>query len=49
MQYPLQLTFKIMTLGQRIIATDAGGNVLMFIKQKSYTGSRTPTSANRWS
>ena len=36
MQYPLQLTFKIMTLGQRIIATDAGGNVLMFIKQKMF-------------
>lgn len=36
MKYPLQLTFKIMTLGQRIVATDAHGNVLMFIKQKMF-------------
>lgn len=36
MQYPLQLTFKILTFGQRITATDANGNVLMFIKQKMF-------------
>ncbi|QEF96310.1 hypothetical protein Mal15_03370 [Stieleria maiorica] len=36
MQYPLQLSFKLLTFGQRIVATDAGGNVLMFIKQKMF-------------
>ena len=34
MQYPIQLTFKLLTLGQRISATDAKGHLLMFIKQK---------------
>ena len=34
MQYPLNLSFKLLTLGQRIVATDASGNVVMFIKQK---------------
>lgn len=36
MQYPLQLSFKLLTFGQRITATDASGNVLMFIKQKMF-------------
>ncbi|WP_182865493.1 hypothetical protein [Stieleria mannarensis] len=36
MQYPLQLSFKLLTFGQRIVATDSGGNVLMFIKQKMF-------------
>ncbi|TWU23343.1 hypothetical protein Pla52o_28790 [Novipirellula galeiformis] len=36
MQYPIELTFKLMTFGQRITATDANGNVLMFIKQKMF-------------
>ncbi len=36
MQYPIELRFKLMTLGQRITATDAGGNTLMFIKQKMF-------------
>ncbi|EMI20580.1 hypothetical protein RMSM_02486 [Rhodopirellula maiorica SM1] len=36
MQYPIELTFKLMTFGQRITATDASGNVLMFIKQKMF-------------
>ena len=33
-QYPLELRFKLLTFGQRITATDASGNMLMFIKQK---------------
>ncbi|MEM6365753.1 MAG: hypothetical protein AAF745_15090 [Planctomycetota bacterium] len=36
MQYPLQLTFKILTFGQRIVAKDASDNVVMFIKQKMF-------------
>ena len=36
MQYPLELRFKLLTLGQRITATDASGGVVMFIKQKMF-------------
>ena len=36
MQYPLHLSFKLLTLGQRIVATDASGGTLMFIKQKMF-------------
>ena len=36
MQYPLELRFKLLTFGQRITATDASGNLLMFIKQKMF-------------
>ena len=36
LQYPLELRFKLMTLGQRIWATDASGRTLMFIKQKMF-------------
>ena len=36
MQYPLKLRFKIWSLGQQITATDASGNVLMYIKQKMF-------------
>ncbi|MEO1524186.1 MAG: hypothetical protein AAFX06_02065 [Planctomycetota bacterium] len=36
MQYPLQLSFKLLTFGQRIAATDSTGNVIMFIKQKMF-------------
>lgn len=36
MQYPLDLRFKLMTLGQRITATDASGKPLLFIKQKMF-------------
>lgn len=36
MQYPLDLRFKLLTFGQRITATDANGQVLMFIKQKMF-------------
>ena len=36
MQYPLNLSFKLLTLGQRIVATDASGGTVMFIKQKMF-------------
>ena len=36
MHYPLQLSFKLLTFGQRIVATDANANVVMFIKQKMF-------------
>lgn len=36
MQYPIDLRFKLLTFGQRITATDASGNMLMFIKQKMF-------------
>ncbi len=36
MQYPIDLRFKLLTFGQRISATDASGNMLMFIKQKMF-------------
>lgn len=36
MQYPLDLRFKLITLGQRITATDATGQPLLFIKQKMF-------------
>lgn len=36
MQYPLDLSFKLLTFGQRITATDASGNLLLFVKQKMF-------------
>ncbi|MEO1615362.1 MAG: hypothetical protein AAFV88_05905 [Planctomycetota bacterium] len=36
MQYPLTLSFKLLTFGQRITATDANGDTVMFIKQKMF-------------
>ncbi len=36
MQYPIQLSFKLLTLGQRITARDAEGKLLMFVKQKMF-------------
>ncbi len=36
LQYPIELRFKLMTLGQRITAADASGQTLMFIKQKMF-------------
>ena len=36
MQYPIDLRFKLLTLGQRISATDASGKTLMFVKQKMF-------------
>ena len=34
MEYPIELHFKILALGQRITAVDAKGRPLMFVKQK---------------
>ncbi len=36
MQYPINLSFKILTLGQRITATDSSGKTLLYIKQKMF-------------
>lgn len=36
MQYPIELRFKLLTFGQRVTATDANGQTLMFIKQKMF-------------
>lgn len=36
MQYPLQLSFRLLTFGQRISARDANGSLLMFVKQKMF-------------
>lgn len=36
MQYPLDLRFKLLALGNRISATDASGNLLLFISQKMF-------------
>ena len=36
MQYPIELRFKLLALGQRISASDANGRVLMFVKQKMF-------------
>ncbi len=36
LKYPLDLSFKLLTFGQRITATDADGKMLMFIKQKMF-------------
>ncbi len=36
MQYPIDLRFKLLAFGQRITATDANGQTLMFIKQKMF-------------
>lgn len=36
MKYPVKLSFKLMTFGQRISASDADGKLLMFVKQKMF-------------
>lgn len=36
LKYPMELRFKLVTLGQRVSATDAAGEVIMFIKQKMF-------------
>jgi uncharacterized protein YxjI len=36
LSYPIELHFRLLTLGQRISAVDARGNTLMFIKQKMF-------------
>lgn len=36
MKYPVRLQFKLLTLGQRISATDAAGQPLLYVKQKMF-------------
>lgn len=36
MKYPIELRFKLLSLGQRISATDADGTPIMYIKQKMF-------------
>ena len=36
MQFPLDLRFKILALSSRLIATDAGGATVAFVKQKRF-------------
>ncbi len=35
MNYPLQLSFKALALGQKVSVTDAGGQLIFFVKQKA--------------
>ena len=34
MQFPLQLTFKVTTLSNDFVATDANGNTVAYVRQK---------------
>ena len=36
MNYPLQLSFKLLAIAQQITATDAGGKVVFYVKQKAF-------------
>ncbi|MEM6689907.1 MAG: hypothetical protein AAF664_10795 [Planctomycetota bacterium] len=36
LQYPIELSFKLLTFGQRIVATGADQQTLMYIKQKMF-------------
>lgn len=36
MNYPLQLSFKVLAIAQQVSVTDAGGNVIGFAKQKAF-------------
>jgi uncharacterized protein YxjI len=36
MNYPLQLSFKILAIAQQVSATDAAGNVVFYVKQKAF-------------
>ncbi len=36
MHYPIDLSFKLMSLGPQIAATDAGGRLVFFVKQKAF-------------
>jgi uncharacterized protein YxjI len=36
MNYPLQLTFKLLAIAQQVTATDASGNVAFYVKQKAF-------------
>jgi uncharacterized protein YxjI len=36
MNYPLHMSFKILALAQQISVTDAGGNLIFYVKQKAF-------------
>jgi uncharacterized protein YxjI len=36
MNYPLQLSFKILAIAQQVSVSDAGGNIICFAKQKAF-------------
>ena len=36
MNYPLQLSFKILALARQLSVTDAGGNLVYYVKQKAF-------------
>ncbi|HEY7547214.1 MAG TPA: hypothetical protein VID27_20135, partial [Blastocatellia bacterium] len=36
MNYPLQLSFKILAIAQQISVTDATGNLAFYVKQKAF-------------
>jgi uncharacterized protein YxjI len=36
MDYPLQLSFKILAIAQQLKATDAAGNLVFYVKQKAF-------------
>ena len=36
MEYPLQVSFKIMTIGSKFSVTDRDGNILFYVKQKLF-------------
>jgi hypothetical protein len=36
MNYPLQLSFKMISVGPQISVTDASGNLVMYVKQKAF-------------
>lgn len=36
MNYPLQLSFKALALGQKLAVTDATGQLVLFVKQKAF-------------
>jgi uncharacterized protein YxjI len=36
MNYPLQMSFKVLALARQISVTDAGGNLIFYVKQKAF-------------
>ena len=36
MNYPLQLSFKVLALARQLSVTDAGGNLVYYVKQKAF-------------
>jgi hypothetical protein len=44
MQYPLDLRFKIATIGTRVRVTDAGGNLVAYVRKKKFRLKKTSAS-----